>query len=120
MKWSIWRDHGLPWPVQKMTLQQYLIIATHKQLDELEKEGKPYKRSSKDMDQLWLDQIKEAQKKYDEKQKIKEKETKKSKEFKEKEIFNKKKQSTISIEEKIKQDQQAMMEKIIWDREKEN
>ena len=53
----MWRDHGLPWPVHEMTNEQYLMIATHKLLDDLERNNTPYKRESKKEKEIFEQQI---------------------------------------------------------------
>ena len=110
MKWSIWRDHGLPWPVRKMTKQQYIIIATHKLLDKLEADGKPYTRVSKNLDKEWMKQIKEAQGRFDKAANKKKKQ--------DQEDNQKKLNDNISIEDQIVQDQKEMMKNIVWDKGK--
>lgn len=55
--WSVWRDHGLPWPVHSMTKEQYLIVATHKLLDKLEENKTPYRRVSQKEEDFFMQQI---------------------------------------------------------------
>lgn len=93
------------------------MIATHKELDRLEREGKPHTRTSKDLDQMWMQQIKEAQDRFEKKQK--EKEKKKSREEKDEQIYQEKLNSTLSVEEQIQKDREEMMNNMVWNKSEE-
>ena len=77
-------------------MQQYMIVAVHKHLDDLEKDGKPHTRQSKELDKMWLKQIRDAQKEFKERNSEKDDSGKK-----------------LSFEEKMKKDQKDMINKII-------